>query len=111
MRSSKSADKVKSLVGDAAAVEIVEGDISDPAALAKLVEGPVDALIILTSAVPKPKILSMVWRGMGINIKNRDVLFYSCACALYCALLRDSMYTSTCSCCAQLTDVLHVHSR
>lgn len=61
VRSSKSADKVKALVGDAAgAVEVVQGDISDPAALAKLVDGPVDALVILTSAVPKPKILSLV---------------------------------------------------
>jgi uncharacterized protein YbjT (DUF2867 family) len=39
VRSSKSADKVKSLVGDDA--DVVEGDISDPAALAKLVEGRV----------------------------------------------------------------------
>ena len=40
-------------------MELIEGDISDPQSLSKLVEG-VDALVILTSAVPKPKVLSLV---------------------------------------------------
>jgi len=56
VRSAKSAEKIKGLT-DADAVVI--GNISDPAALKQLCEG-CDALVILTSAVPKPRILSMV---------------------------------------------------
>ena len=59
VRSSKSADKVKGLVADPNRVELVEGDIADPRALEQLCVG-MDALVILTSAVPKPKIFSMV---------------------------------------------------
>lgn len=44
VRSTKSADKVKGLVADAAAVEVVEGDISDRTALSKLCQGEERAL-------------------------------------------------------------------
>eukprot|EP00740_Mantoniella_antarctica_P011685 CAMPEP_0181367378 /NCGR_PEP_ID=MMETSP1106-20121128/11352_1 /TAXON_ID=81844 /ORGANISM="Mantoniella antarctica, Strain SL-175" /LENGTH=355 /DNA_ID=CAMNT_0023483083 /DNA_START=38 /DNA_END=1105 /DNA_ORIENTATION=+ len=61
VRSSKSADKVRGVVADAGAdaCVLVEGNISDPAVLTTLCEG-CDALVILTSAVPKPRIFSMV---------------------------------------------------
>jgi uncharacterized protein YbjT (DUF2867 family) len=61
VRSDKSAAKVKKLVGGDSddAVEVVIGDVSDPSACDALVEG-CDSLVILTSAVPKPKIASIV---------------------------------------------------
>ena len=60
VRSDKSAAKVKKLVGGDSddAVEVVIGDVSDPSACDALVEG-CDSLVILTSAVPKPKIASI----------------------------------------------------
>ena len=59
VRSDKSAAKVKKLIGgDSDAVEVVIGDVSDPSACDALVEG-CDGLVILTSAVPKPKIASI----------------------------------------------------
>ena len=58
VRTSKSADKVRGVVANPDSVELVEGDISNDADLAELVRG-VDALVILTSAVPKPKVLSI----------------------------------------------------
>ena len=60
VRSDKSAAKVKKLVGGDSddAVEVVIGDVSDPSACDALVEG-CDGLVILTSAVPKPKIASI----------------------------------------------------
>ena len=58
VRSQKSADKVKKTAG-VSEDAIVTGDISNPAALAKLMEG-CEALVVATSAVPKPVILSLV---------------------------------------------------
>ena len=58
VRTSKSAVKVRGVVDYPDSVELVVGDISNDADLAELVRG-VDALVILTSAVPKPKVLSI----------------------------------------------------
>jgi uncharacterized protein YbjT (DUF2867 family) len=57
VRSSKSADKLRKALGDLP-VELVQGDISDEKALADLCAGR-DALVILTSAVPKPRLASI----------------------------------------------------
>ena len=61
VRSTKSGDKVRNLCvgGDANLCDVVEGDISSADALRTLCDG-VDALVMLTSAVPKPKIGSMI---------------------------------------------------
>jgi uncharacterized protein YbjT (DUF2867 family) len=57
VRSSKSADKLRKALGDLPA-ELVQGDVSDANALADLCAG-CDALVILTSAVPKPRLASI----------------------------------------------------
>ena len=57
VRSSKSADKLRKALGDLSA-ELVQGDVSDANALADLCAG-CDALVILTSAVPKPRLASI----------------------------------------------------
>ena len=57
VRSTKSADKLRKSLGDLP-VELVQGDVSDESALADLCDG-CDALVILTSAVPKPRLASI----------------------------------------------------
>ena len=57
VRSNKSADKLRKALGDLPA-ELVQGDVSDANALADLCAG-CDALVILTSAVPKPRLASI----------------------------------------------------
>jgi len=59
VRSTKSAEKLKKALGDLRPCDVVEGDVADENALADLCDGR-DALVILTSAVPKPKIASIV---------------------------------------------------
>ena len=59
MRSEKSAAKVKKLLGAESDAECVIGDVSDATSCRALCEG-CDGLVILTSAVPKPKIASLV---------------------------------------------------
>jgi len=59
VRSDKSAGKVKKLLGAESDAECVIGDVSDAASCRALCEG-CDGLVILTSAVPKPKIASLL---------------------------------------------------
>ena len=59
VRSEKSAAKVKKLLGAESDADCVIGDVSDATSCRALCEG-CDGLVILTSAVPKPKIASLV---------------------------------------------------
>lgn len=59
VRSQKSADKLRKVVGDDSLTNTIEGDISDEKVLTDLCKDA-DALVILTSAVPKPKIASIL---------------------------------------------------
>lgn len=63
MRSERSADKAAKLVPGAAAQSFVRADVCDKQSLAAALAaeaGGYDAMVLLTSAVPKLKLLSLV---------------------------------------------------